>query len=76
LRSVAAIARRAACRSSDGRGARSRPILVGRNEAKLEALAHRSGINARVSTNLDAVLDDPYNEIYFDAQLTQLRAPA
>ncbi|RYG71002.1 Gfo/Idh/MocA family oxidoreductase [bacterium] len=51
------------------------PILVGRNRAKLEALAEKTGVE-RVSTDLDACLADPDDTIYFDAQLTQLRAPA
>jgi predicted dehydrogenase len=48
------------------------PILVGRSEAKLRALAERHGV-ARWSTDLDACLagDDP---IYFDATLTSARA--
>jgi predicted dehydrogenase len=51
------------------------PILVGRNRAKLEALAKRTSVE-RVSTNLDECLANPDDTIYFDAQLTQLRAPA
>ncbi len=76
LRSVAAIVKAGGMPLSDGEVLIPDPVLVGRNAAKLEALAARSGINARVSTDLDAVLDDPLNEIYFDAQLTQLRAPS
>ncbi|MCL6625489.1 Gfo/Idh/MocA family protein [Alicyclobacillus shizuokensis] len=49
------------------------PILVGRNEHKLRALAERYGVE-RWTTDLAACLQDPYNEIYFDAQTTQLRA--
>jgi predicted dehydrogenase len=48
---------------------------VGRNQAKLDALALRFGLD-RVSTDLDAALADPYNQVYFDSQLTRLRAPA
>jgi predicted dehydrogenase len=51
------------------------PILVGRNRAKLEELAKRTGVE-RISTNLDECLANPEDTIYFDAQLTQLRAPA
>lgn len=51
------------------------PILVGRNRAKLEALAKKTGVE-RVSTNLNECLANPDDIIYFDAQLTQLRAPA
>jgi predicted dehydrogenase len=48
------------------------PVLVGRNAEKLGALAERAG-GVRFSTDLDAELANPANEIYFDAQLTDLR---
>src|SRR5216117_3905837 len=48
------------------------PILVGRNEAKLRAIAHTHGI-ARVSTDLDSCLANPADAIYFDATLTSAR---
>jgi predicted dehydrogenase len=48
------------------------PVLVGRNAAKLEALAERAG-GIRWSTDLDAELSGNVNEIYFDAQVTDLR---
>jgi predicted dehydrogenase len=51
------------------------PVLVGRDEAKLRALAEAHGLS-RVSTDLDACLADPANSIYFDAQTTSRRAPA
>jgi predicted dehydrogenase len=49
------------------------PILIGRNEDKLKALAAAHGV-ARFSTNLDAALADPANGIYFDSQTTDRRA--
>ncbi len=49
------------------------PILVGRNEKKLEALATKYGLT-RWSTDLDACLANPDDSIYFDAQTTNLRA--
>jgi predicted dehydrogenase len=49
------------------------PILVGRNEQKLRALAARHGI-ARWSTDLAACLAQPQDAIYFDAQTTAQRA--
>jgi predicted dehydrogenase len=49
------------------------PILLGRNREKLEALARAHGI-ARVSTDLEACLADPADEIFFDAASTRLRA--
>ena len=49
------------------------PILVGRNEEKLRALANAHGI-ARVSVDLEAALANRDDTIYFDATLTNLRA--
>lgn len=51
------------------------PILVGRSADKLERLAEHYGVE-RWTTDLDEVLDDPQVEIYFDSQLTGLRAGA
>jgi hypothetical protein len=48
------------------------PILVGRSEAKLAALAARTGVK-RYTTDLDAALKDKHNVIYFDATLTGQR---
>ncbi len=48
------------------------PILVGRNESKLRALAQAHGIE-RWSTDLNDCLTNPEDEIYFDAQATTLR---
>ena len=42
------------------------PILTGRNENKLGALADRTGVE-RWTTNLDEALADPGNQIFFDA---------
>jgi predicted dehydrogenase len=52
-----------------------RPILVGRNAAKLKALAEASG-DIPWSTDLDAVLADKQYQVYFDAQVTQLHFDA
>src|SRR6476646_4122418 len=49
------------------------PILVGRSEAKLRALAQAHGIE-RWSTNLAQCLANPDDTIYFDAQPTTMRA--
>jgi predicted dehydrogenase len=51
------------------------PVLVGRDESKLRALAEAHGLS-RVSTDLTACLADPANSIYFDAQTTSRRAVA
>lgn len=49
------------------------PILVGRNANKLEELCRLSGVK-KMTTNVDEALADPYNIIYFDAQVTGRRA--
>ena len=48
------------------------PILVGRNESKLREIAAAHGLT-RVSTDLDACLANPVDQIYFDATVTSLR---
>jgi predicted dehydrogenase len=74
-RSIVAIRNQGGIPLPDGDVLMPDPILVGRNEHKLRALAERYGIE-RWSTDLQACLADPYNEIYFDAQTTLLRAQA
>lgn len=49
------------------------PVLVGRNANKLEELCKVSGVQ-KMTTNVDEALSDPYNIIYFDAQVTGRRA--
>jgi predicted dehydrogenase len=49
------------------------PILVGRSPVRLEALADAHGLD-KWSVDLDAVLEDPAYEVFFDAASTQLRA--
>lgn len=51
------------------------PVLVGRNEAKLQALSRMSGVK-KFTTDLDSVMSDPSYQIYFDAQVTGRRAAA
>lgn len=75
LRSIAAIRQQGGVKLNDNEVIVPDPILVGRNAAKLETLAARAGVE-RFTTDLDGALADPHNVIYFDAQLTQLRAPA
>jgi predicted dehydrogenase len=48
------------------------PVLVGRSEARLRALAEPHGL--RWSTDLDEALTDDSCEIYFDAAVTAARA--
>lgn len=75
LRSIAAIRGDGGIGLPDGTAIVPDPILVGRNAARLEALAARAG-GLKWSTNLDAALADPAYEIYFDAQTTDRRAAA
>jgi predicted dehydrogenase len=75
MRSIVAIREQGGVKLSDGEVIMPDPILVGRNAAKLEKLAEQAG-GVRWSTDLDGALADPSSTVYFDAQLTQLRAPA
>jgi predicted dehydrogenase len=74
-RSILAIIQQGGVWLSDAETIMPEPILVGRNPAKLEALAKRAGLE-RCTTDLDAALADRHNVIYFDAQSTSLRAAA
>ncbi|POX39381.1 oxidoreductase [Streptomyces sp. Ru73] len=51
------------------------PVLVGRAEHKLAALAGRHGLT-EWTTDLDAVLADDSIDVYFDAQVTAAREAA
>ena len=51
-----------------------KPILVGRNPAKLEAISAECG-GLPWTTNLDQAMADSKNSIYFDSQTTDRRAP-
>ncbi|GEO24454.1 oxidoreductase [Alicyclobacillus acidoterrestris] len=72
-RSIVAIRKQGGLRLPGGEVLMPDPILVGRNEHKLRALAQKYGID-RWSTDLDACLANPEDEIYFDAQTTLRRA--
>ena len=72
LRSIKAIIDQGGIRLGDAEVIMPDPILVGRSEAKISALAARSGVK-RFTTNLDAALADPANQVYFDATLTGQR---
>lgn len=73
LRSIVPIIRQGGVRLSDTEFIMPDPVLVGRNHARLQELAEKSGI-AAFTTDLDAVLSDPAYSIYFDAQTTGRRA--
>lgn len=73
VRSIAAIRADGGVRLANGDRLMPDPVLVGRSRAKLEALARANGVE-RISTDLDACLADPGDELFFDAATTQLRA--
>lgn len=72
VRSIVAIRRQGGIALPDGTALMPDPILVGRNEAKLEQLAQAHGVT-RWSTDLKACLDNEEDTVYFDAQTTQRR---
>ncbi|HKB34771.1 MAG TPA: Gfo/Idh/MocA family oxidoreductase [Candidatus Dormibacteraeota bacterium] len=74
-RSIAAIRAEGGIKLADGSSIWPDPILVGRNVEKLGKLAAMHGIE-RWSTDLAACLSNRDDTIYFDAQTTELRAPA
>lgn len=75
LRSIAEIIKQGGVKIGAGETIIPDPVLVGRDENKLQKLCSLTGVN-KMSTDLDEVLADPYNIIYFDAQTTGRRADA
>jgi predicted dehydrogenase len=73
MRSVAEIIKQGGVKLNSGETIMPDPVLVGRDENKLKKLCKMSGVN-KMSTDLDQVLADPHNIIYFDAQTTGRRA--
>jgi predicted dehydrogenase len=72
VRSLLSIREQGGVRLSDGSSLWPEPILVGRSEERLRAIASRHGLS-RWTTSLDSVLGDPSVEVYFDTQVTSLR---
>jgi predicted dehydrogenase len=72
IRSVNAIRKEGGVVLPGGRRIVPDPILVGRDRAKLEALAQAHGVE-RWTTDLDAALADKNDAIYFDSASTGLR---
>jgi len=72
VRSINAIRAQGGVALADGRRIMPDPILVGRNEAKLSALAKAHGVE-RWTTDLDAALGNKDDTIYFDSASTGLR---
>ena len=75
IRSIVAIRKQGGVQLSNGDWLMPDPILLGRNAARLEAMAKAHGLE-RWSTNLEQCLANANDAIYFDAQLTNLRAAA
>jgi len=71
-RSICAIRAQGGVRLGDGRRVMPDPILVGRNEAKLQALAKTYGVE-RWTTDIDRALANKDDILYFDAASTGLR---
>ncbi|MBD2845992.1 Gfo/Idh/MocA family oxidoreductase [Paenibacillus sp. IB182496] len=75
IRSILAIRDQGGVQLANGDVVMPDPILIGRQENKVKALAEKHNVE-RWSTDLDAALADPYNVIYFDSQTTVRRAEA
>ena len=73
-RSILAIMAQGGIRVSDQLVLMPDPILTGRNAAKLQALAHETGVE-KWTTDLDGALADSEYEIFFDASGTAYRVP-
>jgi len=72
IRSILEIRRQGGVALKDGTRLMPDPLLVGRDAAKVEALARRHGVE-RWTTDLDSALDRTDQAIFFDAASTQLR---
>lgn len=72
LRSILAIRQQGGIPLANGDLLMPDPLLLGRNERKIQALAKAHGIE-RWSTDLDQCLANPSDTIYFDAQTTSQR---
>lgn len=72
IRSILAIRADGGVKLSNGDCVQVDPIIVGRNEDKIKALAEKYGV-ARYTTDLDAALANPSDTVFFDAASTQLR---
>src|SRR5579859_386984 len=72
VRSLLAIREQGGVQLSDGTVVYPEPVLVGRSEERLRAIAARHGVD-RWTTSLDQVLADPSVEVYFDTQVTSAR---
>jgi predicted dehydrogenase len=74
-RSIHAIMQQGGVAAGDREVIMPRPLLVGRNEDKLQAISSEFG-GLEWTTNLDQALANPAYPVYFDAQTTDRRADA
>jgi predicted dehydrogenase len=74
-RSIYAIMQQGGVKISDDEIIMPKPLLVGRNQVKLESISREFG-GLAWSTDVDAALSDQQYSIYFDAQTTDRRADA
>ena len=72
VRSILAIRSQGGVALKNGMRLMPDPILVGRNAAKLQALAQEHDV-ARWTTDLDGALGDKSDAVFFDAASTELR---
>ena len=75
VRSLLAIREQGGVQLTDGTALYPEPILVGRREDRLRAIAEEHGLD-RWSVSLDEVLSDPSLDVYFDTQVTSAREDA
>jgi predicted dehydrogenase len=72
IRSIVAIRNQGGVALANGDRLMPDPVLIGRDAARIEALAKAHGI-ARWGTNLDAAMADRADTVFFDAGTTQMR---
>ena len=75
IRSIKAIREQGGIKINEKESILPEPLLVGRNESKLQALAGNTGFD-NYTTNLDDALKNEDYEVYFDAQTTGRRVTA
>jgi predicted dehydrogenase len=75
VRSLLAIRDEGGLELPDGTVLWPEPLLVGRSDERLRAIAERHGLT-RWTTSLDTALSDPALSVYFDAQVTGAREAA
>lgn len=73
LRSIVEIIKQGGVRIGASETIMPDPILIGRDENKLQKLCSISGVK-KMSTDLDQALTDPDYTVYFDSQVTGKRA--